>query len=172
MIDMKKIVQQTKVEKVDFETGEIQQSESVTTYRIPQEPPFVKVYLNDICALNNVPESEQRILTYMLQKMDYEGIATFTPRYRKKICEDLNIMPKTLNNVISELGSKGLIHILGRGEYELNPNYFGRGSWEEIFRKRATGEFSLTIKYDTKGKREIHSDLSEIVTDYPFKDVI
>lgn len=138
----------------DGETGEIKQTETVQKSYIENEPPFVKIYLDDICQLNRVPKSSQDVLHHLIKKLDYEGYITISKRYREQICAALNIKNQTLSNKIQNLCKSGLITCVSRNEYEANPHFFGRGPWVDIYNKRRKGDFSITIKYTNEGKRE------------------
>lgn len=139
----------------DAETGEIKTTETFTKQKIEAEPPFVKLYLNDVCSLNHVPKSQEDVLRHLLKKLDYEGFITISKRYRLQICEALSIKPQTLSNKIQELCKSGLIKTVGPNEYEANPFFFGRGQWVDIYHRRQKGDFSITIKYKSNGEREI-----------------
>jgi hypothetical protein len=59
-----------------------------------------------------------------------------------------------LSNKIQALCKSGLIKVVSKNEYEANPYFFGRGSWVDIYNKRRKGDFSITIKYTSDGKKE------------------
>ena len=138
----------------DNDTGEIRRSETVESAYIESEPPFVKIYIEDVCALNRVPKSQQDVLYHLIKKLDYEGYITISTRYRQQICEALDIKPQTLSNKIQALCKSGLIKVVSKNEYEANPYFFGRGSWVDIYNRRRKGDFSITIKYTSDGKKE------------------
>lgn len=163
---MGKVVYQETTFNTDVNTGEIlsTQQTRIESERIPQEPPFIKVYLEDVCALNKVPKSQQDVLYFLLKKLDYEGYITLSTRYRATICEELQIQNQTLANKIQGLTKAGLIHCVGRNEYEVNPYFFGRGIWADIYNNRQKGDFSMIIKYKNNGKREITTKLEQIAS--------
>ncbi len=158
---MSSVIFQETTLSTDHQTGEIMSSQTnqIIRERIPAEPPFVKVYIQDICALNNVPKSQQDVLYYLIQKLDYEGFITLSTRYRNLICEYLKIKPQTLSNKIQSLMKTGLIKVVGRNEYEVNPFFFGRGLWVDIYNNRQKGKFSMTIKYSQNGDREFSTSV-------------
>jgi len=139
---------------VDRETGEISSSETTETRFIESEPPFVKIYIEDVCLLNRVPKSQQDVLYHLIKKLDYDGFITISTRYRQQICNALDIKPQTLSNKIQALCKAGLIKVTSKNEYEANPHFFGRGSWVDIYNRRSKGDFSVTIKYTSDGKKE------------------
>lgn len=151
----------------DRDTGEVKITESKSVTKLPAEPPYVKLYLDDLCKLVNVPKANEDVLKYLLKKLDYEGYITISSRYRKLIEKELNIASRTLTNRIQALKNQGLIKTVGKNEYEANPHFFGRGPWTDIYNRRAQGSFSMTIKYDSEGKREISTN----VNTYEIKEI-
>lgn len=49
----------------------------------------------------------------------------------------------------------GLIKFIGVNEYEANSYFFGRGAWVDIYHRRQSGEFSLTITYQQNGEKKV-----------------
>jgi len=148
----------------DLQTGEAHSISEVVHHRVPAEPPFVKIYLDDICALSEVPKSQKDILYYLVRKLDYDGYITISKRYREFMCKELGIQPRSLTNKIHLLAKSGLIKTIGTNEYEANPYFFARGAWVDILNRRKEGDFSLTINYNTRtGDRTFSSSCTESI---------
>ena len=114
--------------------------------------------MNKQIAFQSVPTSDVDVLRLVVMKIDYEGYAALSTRYRESICKKLNITRATLRNKLTSLSKAGLIKSVGGGEYKINPYYFGRGNWQDIYNERVEGEFTVTIKY--KGNsRTIQTDV-------------
>ena len=145
----------------DNSTGEALSTKKTSVCRIPQEPPYMKVYLNDLCRLTNVPKANEDVLKLLLRKLDYDGYITISTRYREEIQKKLNITAGTLRNRIQLLKQQGLIRVVSNNEYEANPHFFGRGNWADIYNRRIEGKFKLTITYDTKGNKKIKTEVVE-----------
>lgn len=154
-------VYQETVHTADLETGELQSTQTTTKRKIEAEPPFVKLYLDDVCALNQVPKSQKDVLYYLIKKLDYDGYITISTRYRKLMADELGIKPQSITNKIQELAKAGLISVTGKNEYKANPYFFGRGAWVDILNERQNGSFSVTIKYKD-GKREVSTKTEEV----------
>ncbi|MCP3700024.1 MAG: hypothetical protein GY920_15940 [Aliivibrio sp.] len=137
---------------VDATTGEVLQQTTVETLKLPAEPPYIKMYLDDICYLNNLKKSSSDVLNMLLRKLDYDGYITISTRYRQEMLSTLNIKEQTLKNRITELLSSEIIKHSGKNEYKINPYFFGKGNWSDIFNHRQSGEFEIVIKYGKKGK--------------------
>ena len=156
---MSKHVQTTEETVVDFRTGEALHTTSVRTYNFGKEPPYVKMYLDDLSLLMKIPKSQEDILKMLLQKLDYDGYITLSKRYREKICEVLKIKDQTLRNGIRSLVKSGVIEHVSTNEYHANPYLFARGEWKNIVEQRRA--FSVTLKYNPDGTRQIYTEAQE-----------
>jgi hypothetical protein len=150
MINTKTLVFSEVKRDVNFSTGETNQETSTKVVKIPAEPPYVKLYIDDLCAIVDVPESLKTVLLQMLKKLDYDGYITLSTRFRKELCEKLNIKDQTLRNRLAELVKKNLLIKDGTNEYIANPYYFARGDWKNIVEQRA--EFTMKITYSSNGR--------------------
>lgn len=145
----KRVIQETKSTVVDI-NGEIQETSITNVLQFPQEPPYVKLYLDDICKMNDVPETSRKLLTLLLKRLQYDGFITLSTRARKEMAVQLGWTDPTYRNQLSKLCKSGLITPGGQNEYMANPNYFGRGEWRQIVAQRKA--FELTITYNANGK--------------------
>lgn len=152
----KKIIRQEVKSVTDLKTGEVVQEVRNNVFHIPAEPPYVKMYLDDICGLINVPDSHKALLLTLLRRLDYEGFITLSPRSRKEIAKGLGIADQTFRNRLNELCKCGLIRRESTNEYLVNPKYFARGEWKKICTQREA--FKLTITYSEKGGRSIETE--------------
>ena len=150
MATSKKVVYSESRTVVDFKTGEIAGETKNTTIRIPTEPAYIKMYIDDLCAIENVPNALKSTLLALLKKLDYAGYITLSKRFRKEVCKELKIEDGTLRNRLTALCKSNLLHRDSTNEYMVNPNYFARGDWKTICEKRE--EFELRIKYSEKGR--------------------
>ena len=145
-----RVIYQTTDRFVDNETGEITNSLNSKVIRHPAEPPYIKLYINDLCLLTSVQNSLKDLLFLLLRKLDYDGFITLSTRYRKDICEKLEIKNQTLRNRLSQLVQKGLLIHEGVNEYIANPFYFARGDWKKIVEQREA--FQMKITYTEQGR--------------------
>lgn len=146
-----------KKSEIDYHTGEVVR-EITTAKTFPlKEPPYVKIYLDDLASLLKIPNAQKNVLQLMLAQLDFEGYIALSPRYRKKMCEELGISAPALRNNISKLCKTGIIRRSSYGEYQANPNYFARGKWESILKQRM--DFALTVTYKVNGEREIKTEV-------------
>lgn len=142
----------TEVERaVNHDTGEITSTTTTNVVKLPKEPPYVKMYIDDLCGLINIGKAPQDVLWYLLKKLDYEGYITISTRFRKVICDGLGIKEQTLRNRLVALTKTGVITNTGTNEYQANPDYFARGEWAQIIEQRR--EFKITISYSEAGRK-------------------
>ena len=139
---------------VNEETGEVKQTVTNTIARVPQEPLYVKVYLQDINRIYDLPKGCSPALYEILKEMNWKGIINL-PKYTKEQCAAAaGLTPASFNNCISDLVKKDILKRLGTSVYIANPHLFGQGKWLEIMERRET--YNLTINYKN-GKREVTS---------------
>jgi hypothetical protein len=136
---------------VDHKTGRITGETTSKIVRHPAEPPYVKLYIDDLCELVQVPTSLKDTLILLLRKLDYDGYITLSPRFRKDLYEKLSIQDQTLRNRLVQLVQKGLLVREGTNEYLANPFYFARGDWKSIVEQRQA--FQMRITYSESGRK-------------------
>lgn len=146
----KKITQSTVAQVINMQTGEIVETATTNVFRIPSEPPYVKMYLDDLCVLIQIPEAQKTLLLHLLRRLDYEGYITLSARARKEMAKSLGIADQTFRNRLNDLTKSGIIARVSTNEYLANPQYFARGEWKSICARRQA--FELRITYSEKGK--------------------
>lgn len=153
----KKVVQTQETVLANYDTGEIHKVDKTNIYNLPSEPPFIKIYLEDIARILDLPHGPQTVLIALIRKLDYEGMISITPSARERIAKSLNIKVVTLNNYLTTLVDSEVLRRVGRGEYEVNPNLMSKGDWVETQKRRSN--FKLTITYQPDGTRTISGAL-------------
>ena len=151
--DSKNVVQISSSTSVDHGTGEVRSESREQVLRLPQEPPYVKMYLDDLGAVLGVPAGPRDLLYHLVRKLDYDGFISLTPGARERICDAADIKRQTLANYLNTLCKSGILKHRGRGEYEMNPQYFARGDWKDICQRRA--DFVMQVKYRADGTKEV-----------------
>lgn len=147
---MRKVLSGQTISTVDYSTGEVMTEVTSNIVRFPAEPPYVKMYIQDLCAIVGVGDSDQALLRHLLARLDYEGFVALTSRSRESIAYSLGIGTKTLRNRLNRLVNSSLIKPVARNEYKVNPNYFARGDWKRICEQREA--YKLTVSYSEKGR--------------------
>lgn len=151
----------------DFQSGEIVQTER--EIQVPKEPDFIKLYINDLVLLKDIPQWVSGILYSLLKHMNYQNEIVLNSTIKKRIASESGIVPKTIDNALVTFVKKGILKRQDTGVYQANPYLFGKGEWNNIRKIR------LQIGYE-KNIREIRAevtkdelgrqlDLMEILTD-------
>lgn len=99
------------------------------------EPAFVKVYLNNINYVTNLPRGHSALMGELLQYVNYasNGQAIILNKIMKeKIADKLGISVPYLNHAMTDLIKKEILIRIERCTYQINPYMFGKGSWDDI----------------------------------------
>lgn len=147
--NFKKVIKETTETKVDYNTGEITETTSKKEYKIPKEPDFVKLYIDDICDLIDLPNND--VLFCLLKKTNYDGEVTIIKPIAEQICKLANLKNvEYFYKLVKKYCEKNILIKKCRGLYVFNPYYFARGGWEDIYRVR------LEINYTPGEGRKIN----------------
>jgi len=155
---MQKILQMTETQTINEETGEIKTLETTRTKMVPKEPSYIKMYLDDLGKLFDLPKGPRELLYVLVQRMDYDGFISITASAKDRLCEKLSIQKQTFANYLNTLSKSSILRNVGRGEYEVNPHLFAKGEWKDIAKRRQA--FSLTITYSPEGRRTLRTESS------------
>lgn len=161
----KKVIQSTTSQVVHFQTGEVIESTTQNVFQLPSEPPYVKLYLDDLCVLVNVADSLKSFLLLLLRRLDFEGFILLSPRSRKEIAANLGIADQTFRNRLNELCKKEVICRMSTNEYQANPLYFGRGEWRKICMQRQA--FQLRVTYSAERGRQVETSAVSVQEELP-----
>ena len=142
---------------VNNETGEVIASSKETIVQFPAEPEYIKLYLDDINRIYELPNNS--ILYEIMKRMDYDGLINLSKYAKDMICEKLNLKPQTFANYLQKLKEKDIIQAVGRGTFMPNPNLFGKGSWKDVYNRRKTYEsIKLQITYKADGSKTVQTE--------------
>lgn len=150
----KKVVN-TSIEKIirtDIDGTVVSEETNISnTIRIVEkEPPYMKLYLDDLALLRQLSKMENLILHEIFKITQYNTNRVILNKfYRDEISKKLDIKDQTIRNAISKLSKLDLLIKQGTGVYILNPHYFGIGDWSSLKGLR------MTIEYTQQG-RTIH----------------
>ena len=117
------------------------------------EPPYIKVYLDHLNYLSDIPKTCSKVLMALLKHISYADdtdggmIVQPTGWTRKRIMSKLGYTnSQSLTNALTQLVKGKVLFKLTGGAYRLNPYLFGKGEWTAVERLRTT------ITYDLKGR--------------------
>lgn len=156
---MAKTISQEEIIVHDVESGKTLATKTTNVVRLPSEPPFIKMYIDDLSHFIGLKDRHRDIVFELIKKLDFDGMVTLTPRTRSIIAEKLGITDQSFRNYLSEVVKTGLFKRISHNEFEVNPHYFARGDWQSVYSRRK--EFVMEIRYTDKG-RKITSRAAEI----------
>lgn len=138
---------------VTNEHGEVLRDERERVLRLPQEPEYVKLYLQDLATVLDVPVGPQALLISLVRKIDWEGLISLSPSSRERLAMQLGIKMHTLANYLTVLCERGILRRVGRGEYEMDPHIMAKGDWSSINKRR--NDFFMTVVYSVDGSKKV-----------------
>lgn len=154
---------------IDFDTGEVLKHEVEEVSRLPQEPPYVKLYIHDLGNIVGLKPSEKDVLLSLAMMIGMDGFITLSSRRRKLIAERYGLTIGTVNNVISQLVKRKMLAAVSRGEYQLSPQFFARGKWYDIIKQRKAFELRISYSAD-KGRNAAGTNEVAEQSELPFTE--
>lgn len=142
-------------EIVDTESGEVVQTKRQEIAQFEKEPPYVKLYLNDIGRLKELNNSEQKLLNELVFNMGYNNVVPSYKPVKEMIANKLGMPYNTLDKCIKELYKKGVLIRKARGLYIMDPELFGKGSWQDVQKIR------MVVEYLPDGTKRINTEVSK-----------
>lgn len=150
---MPRLHQSVETEVINGETGELITKKTNRTLSWGNEPAYVKLYLDNILYLSDMPTKHASVLYALLKRASYageeEGMQVIVnASLKRRIQESLGFKNiSSINNAITDLTKGNIIYRVDVGIYNFNPHLFGKGEWQDIARLR------LEVDYDLiKGK--------------------
>jgi len=151
---MQKITYEKEEISTDYVTGEVKQKNTTQISKMPVEPPFVKLYIDDVIKLKDLPKGNSKLLYQLVRLLNYEGQVILNGSIKNIIAERLGIKKQSIDNILNNLVKKDIIKRYATGIYLLNPSLFAKGEWSDI-RKLRNKYIELNIKYMETGEKEI-----------------
>ena len=148
---MAKTIYQEEIIVTDVESGLTRATQETNIVRMPSEPAFIKMYIDDLSYFIGLKERHRDLVLELIKKLDFEGMVTLTPRTRGLIANNLKISDQSFRNYLSEVVKTGLFKRISHNEFEVNPYYFARGDWQSVYHRRK--DFVMEIRYTSKGRK-------------------
>ena len=149
---MKNVTSGRVTEVIDHQTGEIIQTETVQTFQIENEPPYFKVYIKDVCRLQELNGRDTPDILYRIcAMMGFKNMFLAYKPVKQAIADEIGCTVKHVENVIIKLKKKGILVPVDRAVYVLDPELFGKGKWKDI------RDLRLNIEYKEDGTKQLSS---------------
>ena len=170
-IGVKSVIRSEEFTTLD-ENGNSTYRTNIKTSKVPNEPSYVKAYVEMLGMMLNVGKCEQALFLYLANIMNYENEVNLTKRVKLEISEAIGYKINTINNALSALVNADLIAKLGGGDYIINPNIFAKGAWESIIKDRIDYKFAINTVIDKNGSRTTIQQFIEEKQKDMFDDVV
>lgn len=141
----RKIIQES-IKIIENENGETVRKEEQTVYGINREPGYIKLYLDNLLYLKDLPAGLNTILLSLLKRMNYQNEVILNAGIKRIMSEEIKLSLSSINNAISKFVTAGILIRIEKGVYLLNPHLFGKGEWANISKIR------LEVVFDPKGR--------------------
>ena len=135
------------------EQGEFVSKRANKTLSWGSEPAYIKLYLQDVLYLSDMPTKHSAVLYELLKRASYAGDkdgmqVIINASLKRRIAESLGLKNVgSISNAITDFVKGKILYRADVGMYNFNPYLFGKGDWQDISRLR------LEINYDDiKGK--------------------
>lgn len=117
------------------------------TEELFKEPPFIKLYLDDLSRLNGLTSVQRTVLNIVMKYASYGNELVVTKKTRDIILKECNIALGSFKNALSVLVQKELLYKGNkRSIYVINPLL--------AFKGRIGDRAKLIITYNELGERE------------------
>ena len=127
----------------DGELLDVQQHISVP---VGEEPPYYKVYLQDLSNVFGLAPAERAVWEVLCANMSFTNIVVLIKPIKNILVQTTGKKFETIKAAIKSLTNKGLLIRQERAVYMVNPNYAARGKWQDIRALR------LVIEYNEQGR--------------------
>lgn len=147
--------------------GELKSYSETNKCLVTNEPSFYKVYTDAILDIGNLFElspTETKVFTSLAKNMSYNNMVVLIKPVKEVLMKETGISSlNTINKAIKVLKNKGLIISFARSSYIVNPEYVGKGRWEDIQALR------IQIEYKKQGRDIRLIKVNKKVIEYEIK---
>lgn len=150
----------------NFETGEIIEDSQKKVIRIPKTPEFVMVFTKHLAYLNQLTKAEHNILYCILNKfVGYKNLIVFNAQVNADIMKTIGFQKSAYSKGINGLRTKYILVEIDGFTY-LNPEFFGKGNWEDIQRLRTevVYDFNFATQQAIQQVRQVSSFVDDTDT--------
>ncbi len=167
-METKNIIYREDIKNVDNVTGEVVATNTRKLLKVPRTPDFIMLYTKHIALLEHLVKSETTILFEILSKyVGVENIIFLSPAIKKGIVKKLKVDNSYINRAIRGLKEKKVIFTNEDGVLFLNPNFFGKGNWEDIHKLRH--EVAYDFNFETLEVKETRKLATTYDVDFDMK---
>lgn len=127
-------------------SGEVLNVEQHLSIPVGDEPPYYKVYLQDIANVYGLNPAERAVWEILCSNMTFQNLVFLYKPIKMMLVQATGKKYETIKAAIKSLTAKGLLIRQDRAVYLVSPKYAARGKWQDIKALR------LTIDYNEQGR--------------------
>ena len=127
-------------------SGEVLNVEQHLSIPVGDEPPYYKVYLQDIANVYGLNPAERDVWEILCSNMTFQNLVFLYKPIKMMLVQATGKKYETIKAAIKSLTAKGLLIRQDRAVYLVSPKYAARGKWQDIKALR------LTIDYNEQGR--------------------
>jgi hypothetical protein len=143
---------------IEFSYLKLEKQTDVKYEELP-ESVHLNWYVKNLASLLCLSTSTTNVLIKLTMSANYDNEIFSSKEIREKIATELDLSLGAINNAITEIARVEIIvreGSRGSGIYKLNPNFFPRGKWRDIYEQRKAFKLTITYSHDENGgKREV-----------------
>lgn len=150
-------------EKINNETGEIIESEKTKIIATPATPDFTMIFTQDIGFIANISPGATKLLFGLLSIVNRRNEINLNKSLKDEIAVAVGLKKTSINVILTQLVNKQVIlqtrdddGKIKRGNYLLNPFYFGKGRWQDISKLRVMIEYDFNTHKKIVAYEQIH----------------
>lgn len=143
---------------VGSETGEVRGEYKPRKKKASNPEKYVQIFIANLCMYNNIKFNLHPVILEILRLMDQNNEIVLDARRKNIISEKTGYKTGSIEVMINQLRQdKVLIHLPEKGNYMVNPHYFGRGNWNKIVSLRQKFEAVIMDNEGNKRLVEFHA---------------
>ena len=88
---------------IDNNTGELMYDKTnvIDIYKMPDEPAYIKFYINDLSGMQGLTAGETQILLYVAACADYKGMIALPTGIKSRIAKNIGCSDGAVNNAVN-----------------------------------------------------------------------
>lgn len=124
---------------------------------IGKEPPYFKVYIQDLGNIMGLTPAEQTVFYCLCRSMGWSGLVVLIKIVKDMLVKESGYSFATIKQAIINLTKKGFLIRKARSAYLVNPKYCAKGEWGDIKATRIEIAYSdmgrkVTVKRTPRGQ--------------------
>ena len=156
------LIEQTK-ESITYEndTGLVKEEKTtnIINTNTNNQKDFLYVFTKSLGYLKNLTKSETHTLFGLFGKVTNDNKLYINKGMKQEISKQFDLNFQTVSNAIPSLKKKGILGSLERGVYVLNPQFFGKGSFQDMKKIKISQEFDFdNLTYKTIMEQEFKTE--------------